>query len=332
MSNYDTLVSILDVLRNEAPVTYTRYYPPDTDLEKVNQARSRALIHLFLKVNFGIIDFASRERLITDGPYDGGIDAYYIDGDLKKILFLQSKFRTSEDNFNTKEISLDELLNMDVNRIVRGEQSDENGNEYSGKIKQLLRDISEIPDIGRYDYEVVILANLKEKTQSKLIKLTGGFATEIFDYERTYSDLVFPVVTGTYYNPAELKIYLNLTNNTSSSARVGYQVKTQYKVCEISVLFVPTIEIAKAMHQYKNSILRYNPRSYLEMANNSVNREIAKSITDVTTNEFAIYNNGITFLSYETKFNETIGQKDLAQLIITQPQISNGGQTAFTLS
>ena len=56
------------------------------------------------------------------------------------------------------------------------------------------------------------------------------------------------------------------------------------------------------------------------------------SITGLETNEFALFNNGITVLSYDTDFNEKIGQKDRAQLILTQPQIINGGQTAFTLS
>lgn len=332
MSKYQTLVNILDQLRKEAPAENKRYYPLETDLEKLNQARSRAFIHLFLKVKFGLLDFKEREHLVTDGTNDGGIDAYYIDEELKKVYLIQSKFRATEDNFQSKEIGLSELLNMDVDRILEGEDTDEDGTEYNGKIKQLLRELSEIHDIGRYKDEVVILANLKEKTPSKLKKLTGGFGARVFDNERTYRELVFPVITGTYYNPSELKIFLNLSNKTSSSARISYKVLTEYKECEISVLFVPTLEIARTLHKYKNSVLKYNPRSYLELANNTVNKEIAATITNISTNEFAIYNNGITMLSYGTEFNEKIGQKDKAQVIVTQPQIINGGQTAFTLS
>jgi hypothetical protein len=51
-----------------------------------------------------------------------------------------------------------------------------------------------------------------------------------------------------------------------------------------------------------------------------------------TTNEFAIYNNGITLYSEETFLSDTIGQKEKSQLILTNPQIINGGQTAYTLS
>ncbi len=332
MYKYAVLINILDQLRKEAPIHNKRYYPIETDLEKLNQARSRAFIHLFLKVKFGLLDFVSREHLITDGAGDAGIDAYYIDEDLKKVYFIQSKFRTNKDNFQEKEIELRELLNMDVDRIVDGEQTDEDGNEYNGKIKQLLREMNNVPDIGRYNYVVVVLANLRKYNRNDLKKLTGGFVTAVFDHKRTYKELALPVITGTYYNPSELKISINLSNKTSQSAKVSYKVRTQHKECEISALFVPTIEIAKTLYKYKNSILKYNPRSYLELANNTVNKEIARTITDLTTNEFALYNNGITMLSYGTEFNEKIGQKDKAQLIISQPQIINCGQTAFTLS
>ncbi len=332
MSKYKTFVNILDKLRKEAPAENKRYYPIETNLEKLTQARARAFLHLFLKVKFGLLDFKEREQLVTDDPNDGGIDAYYIDEELKKIYFIQSKFRATKENFHNKQIELGELLNMEVDRITEGRSKDENGDEYNGKIKHLQGEIRKISDIGRYKYEVVILANLKENTPSKLKKLTGGFGAEVFDYERTYRELVFPVITGTYYSPNELKIYLNLSKNTSSSARISYKVLTKYKECEISVLFVPTLEIARALYKYKNSILKYNPRSYLELSNNLVNKEIAKTITKLKTNEFALYNNGITMLSYGTEFNEKIGQKDKAQIIITQPQIINGGQTAFTLS
>ena len=37
-------------------------------------------------------------------------------------------------------------------------------------------------------------------------------------------------------------------------------------------------------------------------------------------------------LSEETNFNERVGVKDLAQVVLTNPQIINGGQTAYTLS
>jgi hypothetical protein len=77
MSKYSNLVDILDQLRFESPHQYRSYRPNKDDDEAINQARAKALIHLYLKVSFGLLDFTERERLITDKSYDGGIDAYY---------------------------------------------------------------------------------------------------------------------------------------------------------------------------------------------------------------------------------------------------------------
>lgn len=331
-SKYKTLVHILDQIRKEAPQEFKRYHVLETDTDKLDQARSRTFIHLFLKVRFGLLDFKGREYFITDQSYDGGIDAYFVNEETKAVYFIQSKFRTTKDNFQEKNISFDELLKMDVDRITEGEEADEDGNPYNGKIKQLQRDINNVPDIGRYSYEIIILANLKDCKLSNLRKLTGGFSATVFDHERTYSELVFPVVSGTYYNEKELCIRLNLSNTTLSSSRISYNVNTSFKSCDISLVFVPTNEIAVILYKYKNSILKYNPRSYLELSNNSVNKDISKTITERKTNEFALFNNGITILSDGTNFNERVGVKDQAQVVVTNPQIINGGQTAYTLS
>lgn len=329
---FETLLRVLDKIRTEAPSEQaSRYRPDENDQEKINQARSRAFIHLYLKVMFGLSNFTERERTITDAAYDGGIDGYYIDTETKIVYLIQSKFRIKEKNFENKEITLEELLAMDINRVLDGEATDEAGNEYNGKIKQLQRELSQLPDVARYSYRVAILANLSGITQAKLRQLTGGFACEVFDYERTYKSLLFPVITGTYFTASDIVIPIDLSNKNAGS-KISYHVKTKYSNCEITLLFVPTIEVARMMSKYRNAILKYNPRSYLDLEGHSVNSSIRSTITESKTNEFALYNNGITMLSEETNINEKIGQKNKAQLRIRNPQVINGGQTSFTLS
>ena len=102
--------------------------------------------------------------------------------------------------------------------------------------------------------------------------------------------------------------------------------------CEITLLFVPTMEIARHFHKYKNTVLRFNPRSYLSLSKNPVNKEIALTIRNLKTNEFSLFNNGITLLSDETRLQEKVGRKERGQLYVKNPQIINGGQTAYTLS
>lgn len=329
---YDTLLQVLDKIRDEAPIQQAARYKPDrNDFEKVNQARSRAFIHLYLKVMFGLADFSERERTITDGSRDGGVDGYHIDSETKIIYLIQSKFRASGKNFESKEIRLEELLSMDISRILDGDLLDEQGYEYNGKIKQFQREVSSLPDVARYSYRIAILANLSGVSPTKLKQLTGGFAAEVFDFEKTYQKLVFPVITGTYFTASDIVIPVDLSNKNAGS-KISYNVKTKYSDCEITVLFVPTIEIARIMNKYRNAILKYNPRSYLEFEGQSVNAAIRETIISTKTNEFSLYNNGITMLSEETNINEKIGQKNKAQLRIKNPQIINGGQTSFTLS
>jgi len=331
---YQILIDILDKLRQEikpGEPAYAKYNPDPLDEEKINQSRAKAYIHLFLKVSFGLLEFKEREYFITDGSYDGGIDGYYINKENKTIYFIQSKFRINEINFENKKISLAEILVMDINRILDGETLDEAGNEYNGKIRQLQRDIRELDNIARYSYKVILLANLDDWTDSKLRQLTGGFSTEVFDSLKTYQKLVFPIISGTFFNASDLNINIDLSNKNAGS-KISYTVLTKKGECEITVLFVPTIEIGRIMNKYKNSVLKYNPRSYLDLEGKKVNTAITETIINNETNEFALFNNGITMLSDETLINEKIGQKNKAQLIVKNPQIINGGQTSYTLS
>ena len=330
MSKYETLVKVLDQLRKEAPESFKTYHPLESDIEKLNQARARAYIHLFLKVKFGILDFNERENYVVDGVNDAGIDGFFIDRESKKIFFIQSKFRTNKENFESREIKYEELLNMDLDRVLDGETTYESGVKYSDKILKMIEIIKDIDGIVKYQYEVIILANTKDVNQRKLRKLTGGISAKEFNFDKTYKELLFPIITGTFYDQSELTIEINLENKNSED--ISYSVETEFTDCEISAIFVPTIEIAKCLYKFKNSILKYNPRSYLDMAGGSVNSEIANTILHKSTNEFALFNNGITMLSDKTIINKRIAKKEKGQLIVTNPQIINGGQTAYTLS
>jgi hypothetical protein len=328
---YKILLNVLDILRQESPREFKKYYPLEDEQEKLNQARSRSYIHLFLKVKFGLLNFLEREDYITDDINDGGIDAYYIDGENKIIYFIQSKFTITKQNFENKNIQFEEILNMDIDRLTDGENTQENGVKYNHKILKLQKEMSSIDDIGKYSYRAIILANLNENIKpSQLKKLTGGFSTDVYNFEKCYVELLFPLISGTFYNVSELCISLNLSQKTSDE--ISYSVKTEYGTCDITVVFVPIIEIAQIMYKYKNSILKFNPRSYLELKGNNVNRAISDTVKKNQTNEFALFNNGITMLSDNTNINKQIGKKDQAQMIVVNPQIINGGQTAFTLS
>lgn len=290
---YKTLCTVLDSLCNEAPASLSIYHPLKTNQDAVVQARSRALLHLYLKARFGLGSFEEREKLITDGPNDGGIDAFFIDKNTKRIHILQAKFRAHAKNFAETAITTGELLKMDVKRIFNGKKQDEDGNKYNQKItKSLQNAVQAISDIARYDFKVVLLGNTGKLSKSDLKKLVDGYEIDEFPHNRIYSELLFPVVNGTYFSEPDLTIEINLVNG--GQTHLDYDVKAHDQKTNIKLLFVPTKEIGRIMHKYKNSVLQYNPRSFLEISSNPVNQEIEASIRGNSTNEFALFNNGVT--------------------------------------
>jgi hypothetical protein len=84
---YQTFLKILDTLCKEAPTAYKRYRPGKSDHEKLIRARSLAFIHLYLKVQFGLVEFSKREPYITDDTYEASAAAvcgYLICGFVQK--------------------------------------------------------------------------------------------------------------------------------------------------------------------------------------------------------------------------------------------------------
>ena len=327
---YKLLLKILDKIREEAPEEMKRYKPNEREVEKINNARARAYIHLFLKVKFGILDFRERESLITDDSFDGGIDAYYIDDDKKNIYIIQSKFRTNEKNFESKEISIDELLNMEITPIIKGERTGQDGHEYNSKILSFQRKIQKIDDIARYNYKVIILANLVKYSDDTIKRVIDGYPYKVFNFEKAYNELVYPMCISTYYSEKDIELIIDLDEKNVEELNETFS--TTFGECDVTIVFMPVEAIGKAMHRYKNSILKYNPRNYLSLSKNKVNETIRKSIIDTEHNDFAILNNGITILCDQYTSTNKTGKKNKSQVIISNPQFINGGQTAYTLS
>jgi hypothetical protein len=329
---YTTLCKVLDALRHEAPSTDAVYNPPAGNMDALIQARSRALLHLFLKARFGLVHFADRENFVTDGPHDGGIDAYYIDQKNKRIYLLQSKFRATAGNFVATNMTAADLLKMDVGRILKGMKNDENGVPYNDRIvKGLQRAIQKLTDAGSYDTRVVLLGNTKRFSPLQLKKLVSGYIPDQFPHDRAYRELLFPVINGTYFTDPHLTIDISLANLPKGETHLDYNVKVASLRPNVKLLFVPTREIGRIMHSYKNSILKFNPRSFLELQNNPVNKEIEASIRSKDSNEFALFNNGITIFADSTSISSDTAKQGTAQVVLRNPQLVNGAQTAYTL-
>ncbi len=327
---YNMLVSVLDKMSAEAPVSYKTYHPRPEELEAIQHARSLAFIHLLLKVRFGVADFLARHQQITDGPQDGGVDAFHIDHERKKLYMIQAKFRNTTKNFTNKSMEAKELIKMEVTRITKGSETDSNDNRFNDKILAFQQVIREIRDIAKYDYIVLLLGNVYKLNDEQIRRLIDNANYEIYDASKAYEKLIFPLSTGMYYDPEEIVITIELAEK--EHPRLKQTVDTEFGQFNVTAIFVPTAEVGRVLSRYKNAILKYNPRNFLSLQKKSVNENIRVSITNHEKNNFAILNNGITILSDNVSISESTGKQNEGQLILTRPQILNGGQTAYTLS
>jgi hypothetical protein len=91
---------------------------------------------------------------------------------------------------------------MEVGRVSKGEKVDSNAVPFSARIAAFQKKISEIRDIALYSWRVVILANLKNVNDEQMRRLLDNMEYEVFDFPRTYNELVFPLATGTSFAPS----------------------------------------------------------------------------------------------------------------------------------
>ena len=327
---YQILLNILDEIRINAPnkKEYKRFRSKKN--EDINYSRGQAFIHLYLQIKFGVESFEDCQSFICDGQNDGGVDSYYISEANKTVYLIQSKFKNSSKNFSSEEIRIKDLVKMELDRIIGGETTDSNGVNYNPKIHEFQLKLNQASQKQIYKHKVIFLANISRINDYQLRKFTSNLDYEIYDFERCYFELVKPMCSGTNYNPEKIVIELDLSEK--STPQLSQSIDSSYGYCDVSAVFVPTFEIGKVMSRYKNAILQYNPRNYLGLSKNQVNKEIRNSIVSLKTNDFALLNNGITILADEQEISLTTGKKNVGRLTLTNPQIINGGQTAYTLS
>src|SRR5205085_2840920 len=130
------------------------------------------------------------------------------------------------------------------------------------------KEMQAIGDMARYDPVVVILANLTKFNDKQIKQLIDYSTYEIMDFNKTYEELVFPLCSGTYYDPTEISIQISLTKKEQS--KLSQEIESEAGPCYITVIYVPTAEIGRVLYKYKNSMLKYNPRNYLSLSKNQV--------------------------------------------------------------
>src|SRR6185437_12969473 len=119
-------------------------------------------------------------------------------------------------------------------------------------LRHLVKDFQQVPDIANYTTKVVVLGNNKRFTDKEIGRLVEGYPVDQLPHDRLYSELMFPVVNGTYFADPDLTIEITYEGNLQ---QVEHYVKADGLETKISLYFVPTKEIGRIMNLYKNSLL-----------------------------------------------------------------------------
>ena len=123
-------------------------------------------------------------------------------------------------------MSVDDLLKMDVSPILKGEKRNEKGEPYNDKIKALQKAIQKLADAASYEIHVVLLGNSRRFSRLELKKLIEGYTPDQFPHDRVYSELLFPVINGTYFTDSQLTIEIDVANPTGET-HLNYDVKIE---------------------------------------------------------------------------------------------------------
>ncbi len=282
-----------------------------------DEEKQRSYAFLLLGVSsFLDIDIEDALQYITEGGYDGGFDAAYIaqasDGILQVILF-QSKYTrdlTKDSNFpaNAVEKSINTVKNIfDPKRNMELNECSE----------AIVKDIqSYIADGFIPEVVFVMLNNGLSWTTEAQTHIDNNFSWQ-------------KQVCFKHYSHHDILKYIKkheVINETV--ALTGLAVKEDFNYKEMILGRIKVEEIARIMEQYGDNLLDRNIRKYL--GQNSVNNAIRDTLlTDSKRGNFFFFNNGITAICKDFKYNAL--QKDDWKVQVFDMQIINGGQTCKTI-
>ncbi len=278
--------------------------------DKKRISSEKAFILMFLKMKYPILEEKDLIKFITDGANDRGIDAYYIIDSDKTIYLIQSKYSARNTYSNLNEaIGSFENISKKFKEPEEALNYLKNGND---KIKHMLSRIRR--KILTQEYEVKFDFITTHKVSNKTKNTFKSININDFD---KIMELYNEYLRG--WTPPLGKIELKFENkNKILNHNVDENIKTIVLACKLSQLkemIETTVE--------KGNIFNKNIRLYIKKGNTTPVNGIKRTIKKEPKN-FWLYHNGVTIVCSNYK-------KCNNKIIIQNPQIVNGGQTAETL-
>jgi hypothetical protein len=262
------------------------------------------------------IDIAEASSYLTDGPSDGGIDAAYIaesgEGSLNVVLF-QSKYTGNpekESSFPANAVQKSVVAIKNIFDPKRAVQLNE-------RIQKIVSEIQSFIADGVIPYVSFVMMNNGSKWNRDAQN----------DIDNEFSGQ--KQVEFVHFNHNDMLGYVqkhSVINDTLTLT--GAAVKEDFNYKEVIIGRVSVEEIARILESHGDTLLDKNIRKYL--GTNAVNHAIRDTLSDDAKRaNFFFYNNGITMICTDFKYNAL--QKGDWKVKIDGMQIINGGQTCKTI-
>ena len=262
------------------------------------------------------MDYSEASQYITDGSYDGGLDAvYFVEGqDLQlNVILFQAKY--------TRDLSKDS--NFPANAVEKAVSTvnsvfDPSSHiELNEKSKKKVDEIRSLILDGRIPYVTFVMLNNGSRWTSE-----GDVCID--NHFKNQSQVKF-----VHFNHADIVRFLDRSKKIDAQITLsGKAVQENFNYKRVILGRVAVTEIFRLMEKFGDTLLEKNIRRYL--GKNAVNSGIIDTLLSEDKDQnFFFYNNGITFVCGKMSYNAL--QKEDWILKTNDLQIINGGQTCKTI-
>jgi len=309
----DIVKQVIDQRVNKLIEENSSLFNELTQDAEIQKSYSFLLLGVAAYLNF---DVAEAVQCITDGGNDGGFDAAYIshsgEGALNVVLF-QSKYTRNLEKENAFPANaIEKSINTIKNIFDPSRQMllNDKSNEVVDDVRAFIAD-------GSIPYVTFVMIN-------NGIKWNQDAQNYIDNEFKGQKQVEF-----VYYNHNDIIKYINKHGKINEILTLtGIAIKEDFNYKEVILGRVSVKEIARILDKNGDDLLDRNIRKYLGI--NSVNKAIRDTLVDDAKRaNFFFYNNGITMICSDFKYNAL--QKEDWRVQANGLQIINGGQTCKTI-
>jgi hypothetical protein len=299
----------VDKIIEENPSFFSQY------ANDVERQKSHSFLLLSVAAYLDI-DIAEAVQHINDGGNDGGFDASYllqpIDGSFNVTLFQAKYTRNLEKESNFPENEIIKSINTIKNIFDPSRQT-----QLNDKSRAIVDEIQSFIDDGAIPHVTFVMVN-------NGIKWNEAAQNHIDNEFKEQKQVEF-----IHYNHQNISKYVNKFEKIDETLTLtGIAIKEDFNYKEVILGRVSIQEINSLLEKHGDNLLERNIRKYL--GSNTVNIAIRDTLLDDSKRQnFFFYNNGITMICSDFKYNAL--QKEDWKIQVQNLQIINGGQTCKTI-